>query len=681
MSRNILSLTGLHKTYGDRTVLDGVTLGIDGGEVVGLIGDNGSGKSTLLKIIAGLEEPDQGLVTVRGGVRVGLLEQIPTLPPGVSARQALSAPFAELIAAIAAYERAVEAMDPRADALLLEVERRGGWDFEHRVERAAEDVALEDLDAPVDTLSGGQRKRLAIARLRLEGAGLLLLDEPTNHVDAETVERLEAWILAAPETCVLVTHDRTFLERVVDRIVEIRDGQIRSYPGTYTDYLEARATEEALRDRTRHRRLRILESELDWARRSPKARTTKARARVDRIDSAQQEQEALRSTTRVARFELGSAPRLGKRILEMENVSCGFDGVPLLEGFSLVLRPGERLGIVGPNGCGKTTLLRLVLAELAPTAGRVQLGDLTRVAYFDQHRTALDPELSLRETLVGGAGEAVYPGGERCHVATYLERFAFRPETMGQKVSSLSGGERNRLAIARFLLEEANVLLLDEPTNDLDLLTLGVLEEALLSFGGCALVVSHDRWFLDRIATGIVAFEPHGVTVLQGGYTQYRETREAEEAARKLEAAADRRAVAAPAAAPVRARRGLSWREARELEALEGDIERGRVPRGPPRRPGPVDVPPRGGPGGGAGAPRGSCGFGGPHGPLGGADAPGRRLTGRGPNQRTSPNGAAAQGEPERGGGGRRTRQVRARTRGGSRTHGVGGRRAAGHTS
>ncbi len=584
---NVLSAKDVRKSFGQRVILDGVTLGLDAGAKLGLIGPNGAGKSTFLKILAGLESADGGAVAVRGDCGVAYLPQVPTFAAGATVRSVLSEPFAKLVETIRAYEQAATAMDERADRLLEDIERLGGWDWEHRLARAATEVGLEDLDAPVATMSGGQKKRVALARLILEGAGLVLLDEPTNHLDADTVEWLEGWLAATPAACILVTHDRYFLDTVVTRMAELRDGGLKIYEGSYTDFLEARAAEEELREQTRHRRAQIYKAELEWARRSPKARTTKSRSRLDRVDALADEVKGLERTDRTARIQFGDTQRLGKTILELRDVHKAFDPArPLIDGLDLTLTKGERVGIVGPNGTGKTTLLRLVRGELQPDRGTVRLGDNTKIGYFDQHRSTLDPAKTVRETVAPDGKDHVFPGGgKQQHVASWLSQFAFPPESHALPVAQLSGGERNRLALARFLLDDANLLLLDEPTNDLDILTLNVLEEALLGFEGCVLVVSHDRYFLDKIATGILAFEAgHGkdgqVTLVQGDYTTYRRLRlsqleadkEAAQRAQRAAEAQQKKAAAEAAKAPA-AKKKLTYGEEKELAGIEPRIE------------------------------------------------------------------------------------------------------------
>ncbi|PIE20238.1 MAG: ABC transporter [Proteobacteria bacterium] len=588
MSDNVLSLTDVHKAFGPKVILDGVSFGLDAGETIGLIGDNGTGKSTFLKILSGEDVADAGVVARRSGLKVELLEQVPHLEPGRTAREVLSEVFAPLAEAITRYEEAAAALDPDASRWLDEIERRGGWDWHHRVERAATEAGVEDLDVEVDVLSGGQHKRVALARLILAEPELALFDEPTNHLDAATVEWLEGWIARSRAACVVVTHDRWFLDNVVTRMAELRGGRLSVYEGCYRDYLEARAEEQALRRRTGQRRLKQLKAELAWARRSPKARTSKSKARLGRVASLGDEVKALEREAARADFELDSGPRLGKTILELVRITKGFgEGPPLIDGLSFIMRKGQRYGILGPNGIGKTTLMRLVEGEIEADGGTIVRGANTKIAYFDQHRSALDPAKSVKRILCPDGGDKVWVSGRQIHVVSWVERFGLTSGHLEMRVGSLSGGERNRVALARFLLADANLLLIDEPTNDLDLPAIHALEDALLGFDGCVMVVSHDRWFLDRVATAILAFDrdPEGhprLELIEGDYTTYRRlrkqkqdaerevaaraAREAKRAAKEAEAArAARRAPTGP--------RKLTWAEVRELDGLEPQIE------------------------------------------------------------------------------------------------------------
>ena len=584
MGENVISLVNLEKRFGERLILEDVTLGFERGQHIGLIGANGAGKSTLMKIIASMEPVDGGEVVLRNSVTLHFLHQDPPLAERETARAILQQRFSPLIEAIEAYEQAVMDMDEGAEELLARIETLGGWDWQHRLDRAASDAGIQNLDQVVGTMSGGQRKRVALAEMILSGADVLLLDEPTNHLDPDTIDWLEGWLRSYEGTVILVTHDRYFLDLVVTHMVELREGRLRTYPGNYTDYLARRTEEDDIRSRTRKRRLQVLKAELEWARRSPKARTTKQKARLGRIDDQQAEVRKLRAEDEMEGFSFGTPPRLGKTILELVSVTKTYDGLPtLIDRFSLIVRRGERLGVIGPNGCGKTTLLKLIADTLEPDSGTVTRGANTKIAWFDQNRAFLDQNATVRATVTPDGGDYVFMGDQKIHVVGWLQRFSFPTQTHNMKVGSLSGGEQNRLAICRFLLTDANVLLLDEPTNDLDIMTMNLLEAALVEFQGCVLVVSHDRYFLDKVSTGIIAFEPDPtgettgrVSTIQGDWTHYqrirlKELEEEKQRAKEAREAARKAKAKEPKPAPVK--RGLSYHEKREFEGIEPAIE------------------------------------------------------------------------------------------------------------
>ena len=578
MSDNVLSLVDLTHSFGERAILDGVTLGIDRGSKVGLIGSNGAGKSTLLKVIGGQLLPDEGDVVLRGGEKLHFVEQVPDLPLDRTPRQILQGALQPAIDAVEAYQMASANLSPDADALLEEVERLNGWDWEHTLKRAAQMLRVEPLlDQPVGQMSGGQQKKVDLARMLLVDAEVVLLDEPTNHLDAETTEWLETWLSQTEKTIIVVKHDRYFLENVVDQIAELREGSVRMYPGSYSTYLEARMAEDEHQQRVRHRRLKLLQTELAWARRSPSARTTKSKSRLGRLDHLKAEVRGLKLDESAAQIAFSKSPRLGKTILELVDVHYSYpNGDELIHGLSMILRKGERFGIIGPNGCGKTTLMKILEGSLKESRGTVRRGKNTVVELFDQHRTFMDPEKTLQDILVPEGGDFVFPPGEeRVHIASWLTRFGFRSGMQKMKVKSLSGGERNRLAISAFVLKEANLLLLDEPTNDLDIFTLNLLENALTTFDGCVIVISHDRYFLDKVVTAMIAYDPEDpggkVQVYQGDYTTFRRIHAVEAEKRK---AAERQRQAPPPQERKTARKAkLTYAEKIEFEGIEARIE------------------------------------------------------------------------------------------------------------
>ncbi len=593
----LLHAASLRLAFGSRTVFDGLTLTIEEGERVGLVGVNGSGKSSLMRMLARAAEPDAGEVQLRRGALVTYLPQEPTFPPGATVASELEVARAPLRAAIEAHEtlsaRLGSEGEPAAhDRLLHElaqlsdrIDQLGGWDTAHEARRLLERLGVKEWDRPVAELSGGTRKRVALARALLTHPDLLLLDEPTNHLDADTVDWLEEEIDRLSGALLLVTHDRYFLDDLVDRIVEISPGAgVTSYPGNYEAYLEQKLVAEEQGALADHKRQRWIAQEVAWLRRGVEARRTKSKARIDRARRLMAERGAARP--RVPELQLAATPRLSQTVLEGHDLVKRFGERAVLAGVSLTVQRGERIGIVGPNGAGKTTFLRVLLGELPPDAGRVVVGARTRVAYHDQGREALDPEQTVYEAAGGSTDgtrgeDFVELSGRRVALRDYLDDLLFPPSVQRMQVKALSGGERNRLLLARAFLAGANVLVLDEPTNDLDLVTLNVLERLLLGFDGAVLLVTHDRYFLDKVATAILAFEGEGRAVrYEGNYETYRTLKGQAEAAARAEAAPvrpeARPAIPEPAAgtpAPRARRPGkLSFKEQRELEGMEGAI-------------------------------------------------------------------------------------------------------------
>jgi len=583
---NILNVNGLRKSFGGRAIFDGVSFSIDEAEKVGFIGVNGSGKSTLFRIVAGLESPDAGDIAIRRDATVRYLAQEPDFVEGRSIRDSVAEGRPDIVAALAEYESVGRQLGgPHADhdrlirrqgELSATLDRLGGWDWMFRVEAMLTRLGVTNWDRTVDGLSGGEAKRVALARTLLAKPDLLLLDEPTNHLDADTVLFLEEYLIEYPGAVMLVTHDRYFLDRVVDRMIEVSAAELTPYNGGYTEYLEAQAERSERQAVADAKRRKLIEQELEWARRSPPARTGKQRARINRARGLEaQSAEFRKKQTRELTLHAPDSTRLGRTVLDIENVSKSFGDRTLIRNFSTQLRAGERIGIIGPNGIGKTTLVRMILGQIEPDTGEIEQGVNTRIAYFDQLRAQLDPEQSVYEA-VGGT-DWVEIGGRRIHLRSYLEDFLFPTERQQQKVASLSGGERNRLMLAKLFMQPSNLLILDEPTNDLDLVTLQVLEAALVEFPGCVLMVTHDRFFLDKIATALFVFEGDGVVHRhEGGYDLYRRLREERDAAAAAQAAEkqERERAREKPRQPVttEAPKKLSWKEQRELEGLEERI-------------------------------------------------------------------------------------------------------------
>ncbi|MCP3144709.1 ABC-F family ATP-binding cassette domain-containing protein [Pyxidicoccus xibeiensis] len=589
----LLRAANVQLSFGSRTVFQGLTFTIEEGERVGLVGVNGSGKSSLMKILAGAAKADTGELQLRRGARVTYLPQEPEFPEGATVESELSVsqgPLKEALAAHAELAKRLESSPAEGQEKLLEqfsalsdrIEQMGGWDTEHHAKMLLDRLGVKEWDKPVAVLSGGLRKRVAIARALLTRPDLLLLDEPTNHLDADTVDWLEEELDKLPGALLLVTHDRYFLDGLVDRIVEIQPGEgVTSYPGNYQAYVEQKLVAQQNAELSQHKRERWIAQEVAWLRRGPEARRTKSKARIDRAQKLMAEKGFQRP--KVADLRVASAPRLGHTVIEAEGLRKSFGDKPVLQGVDFRLQRGERVGLVGPNGVGKTTFLRVLLGELAPDGGKLVIGKNTKVAYYDQARAQLDLESTVYESASQGE-DWVILGTEKVALRDYLEDLLFPVPMQKMKVKALSGGERNRLLLARLFLEGANVLVLDEPTNDLDIVTLNILERLLLDFGGSTLLVTHDRYFLDKVATSILTFEGGGrVTRYEGNYAMYRRLKEQAEAqaaaaasAASAKPAPKKDEPAAPAASSAKAARKpgkLTYKEQRELDGMEAAIE------------------------------------------------------------------------------------------------------------
>lgn len=529
----MVNASDLTRSYGPHAVLAGVSVSLHAGQRVGLVGRNGSGKSTLARILAGLETPDAGKVARRRGARVEYLAQEPTFVGDPTAKEAVLRGLAEWQRALERHGEASEAIAAGRGELEMwlqeqaraagEVERLGGWEIAHRAEAVLEHLGVPAMDQRVASMSGGERRRVALARVLVCRPDLAILDEPTNHLDADTVQWLEDHLANdLPGALLLVTHDRYLLDRVVSRTLELDGGHLYAYEGGWEAYLRAKADRMAHERRTEANRQNYLRRELEWLRRQPKARTGKQKARIQRIEQAGKGGVPRRDGGVELEVE---GRRLGGTILELHDLRIDLAGRTLVDGLDLILTPGERIGVVGPNGAGKTSLLRAVAGELEPSGGGIVRGAQARVAYLAQSRASLDDAATVAEN-VAGMRKEVEVRGRTMHIRSYLERFLFEADRARQPVGSLSGGERARVALARLLLEPANVLLLDEPTNDLDVDTLGALEQMVVDFDGVVLVVTHDRHFLDRVATSILAFEGEGrVQRYAGSWTSYREAK------------------------------------------------------------------------------------------------------------------------------------------------------------
>jgi ABC transport system ATP-binding/permease protein len=566
--------------FGHVALLDHTEFQLDAGERVALIGRNGSGKSSLLAALAGYGTLDDGHVWAQPGIRIAYVAQEPQFDPQASVFQAVVAGMGETSRLLAAYhevsQKLAEAADPEAllahmQELQHELEQIGAWSWQARAERGLAQFAL-DPDALVATLSGGQQKRLALAQALAITPDVLFLDEPTNHLDITGIEWLENMLLEAGITLLFVTHDRRFLDRVATRIVELDRGQLVSFPGNFSAYQqrkEAMLYDEHLRN---DRFDKLLKEEETWIRKGVEARRTRAVFRVQRLDALRAERAARRERMGKVQLQVDAGDKSGQVVAELQGVSKRYGERKVVERFDCRLQRGDRIGLIGPNGAGKTTLLRLILGELLPDEGCVRQGTRLEIAYFDQFRTQLDPEATLADVISPGS-DYVEIGGTRKHVIGYLGDFLFAPERARSPVKSLSGGERNRLLLARLFARPANVLVLDEPTNDLDIDTLELLEQLLLDYRGTLFLVSHDRTFLDNVVTQTIVAEGDGTwREYVGGYSDWADY----QAARRTEAVQEGTKtgkVADHKAPRLRDENKLSWKETRELEALPACIK------------------------------------------------------------------------------------------------------------
>ncbi|HEX8557212.1 MAG TPA: ABC-F family ATP-binding cassette domain-containing protein [Pyrinomonadaceae bacterium] len=580
---HILSVEAVSKDYGLRPILDKVSLGLDSQDRVGVVGVNGSGKTTFLRLVAGEESPDAGRITFADGVTVGYLPQNPPFAAEATVLEAVFAASDARTKLLLDYERACgelgagggdeqRALD-RVSELGRRLEASGAWELETNARTVLGRLGVTDTGAKMGALSGGQRKRVALAHALIERPGLLILDEPTNHLDAETISWLEDYLNGYGGALLLVTHDRYFLDRVTTRIIEVEGGGVQTFDGNYAYYLEKKEEQERARAVEGQKREMLIRRELAWLRRGAKARTRKSKSRVERAENLiAQPREAARAALDLS---VGST-RLGKKVLELRDVAKSYGGRPLVGGFSRILKPGERIGVIGPNGAGKTTLLEIIAGRVAPDAGSLEVGQTVRIGYYDQESRALDEGERVIDYVRAVAERVETADGSFITAGQMLERFLFTGAMQYAPIAKLSGGERRRLYLLRVLMGAPNLLLLDEPTNDLDIQTLITLEDYLDGFPGNLIVVSHDRYFLDRTVEHVIRFEGAGrLREYPGNYSAFLEARREEE---EGEAAPARPADAArpagrQAEAPPAAKRKLSFKERKELEETEARIQ------------------------------------------------------------------------------------------------------------
>ncbi len=573
----ILSLSNAHLAYGHVALLDGAAFALEAGERLGLIGRNGAGKSSLLKVLAGQEKLDDGLLQMTQGLRICYVPQEPLFEAAHSVFEIVSEGVAEAKTLRARYEAHAPGDD--LDTLQTRIEALDAWNWEQRVDTTLAQLHL-DGTRDIGSLSGGMKKRVALAQALVAVPEVLLLDEPTNHLDLDSIAWLEQLLTGFKGSVMLITHDRAFLDAVTTRIVELDRGVLRSFPGNFSAYERLKDEQLAADALANARADKLLAQEEVWVRKGVEARRTRSVARIERLQRLRTMREKRRDALGQVRLEIDAGVPSGKIVAELRDVSFAYSSTPIVSHFSATILRGDKVGLIGPNGAGKTTLLKLILGELQPTLGTVRQGTKLEVAYFDQMRSRLDLDATLADSISPGS-EWIEFNGQRKHVMSYLNDFLFAPERANSPVRTLSGGERNRVLLARLFALPANVLVLDEPTNDLDIDTLELLEELLQAYSGTVFLVSHDRRFLDNVVTSTIAWEgedaPGQWREYEGGYEDWQLQRER---SRQLSAARPR--AAAPAAAPLRpaakaasaaAARKLSFKEQRELQDMPARIE------------------------------------------------------------------------------------------------------------
>ncbi|HHJ38970.1 MAG: ABC transporter ATP-binding protein [Methylothermaceae bacteria B42] len=566
----LLTLKNISLAYSIQPLLDQAELTIETGERIGLIGRNGEGKSTLLRLCAGQIEPDGGEIWRRPGLKVALLEQTPQFDLELSAYDVVAQGLGQIGDLLQRYHHLAQQDSPNLkvlERLQHQLEAKEGWQFLQKINHALARLGL-DPEIQASSLSGGWQRRLALARALVSEPDLLLLDEPTNHLDLDTIDWLETELLQFPGSLLFVTHDRTFLQKLATRIIDLDRGILTAWPGDYRNYLEKKAAALAEEERRNAEFDKKLAQEEAWIRQGIKARRTRNEGRVRALKKLREERARRRKRQGKANLALDTAERSGKLVIEAENISYTYGDKPIVKNFSTTILRGDRIGLIGPNGAGKSTLLKLLLKQLEPQSGHVRHGTNLEIVWFDQQRSQLDPEKTVADTVANG-NDWVTVGGQRRHVMSYLSDFLFAPERARQPVKALSGGEQSRLLLAKLFTRPANLLVLDEPTNDLDLETLELLEALLLDFDGTLLLVSHDRAFLDNIVTSTLVFEGNGkVAEYIGGYEDWLRQRQspAVESPPKTEKPQEK-------PRPKRAKTKLSYKEQRELESLPIEIE------------------------------------------------------------------------------------------------------------
>ncbi|MBA3534125.1 MAG: ABC-F family ATP-binding cassette domain-containing protein [Ardenticatenales bacterium] len=583
----ILTAEHLTKSFADRTLFEGLSFGLNDTDRVGLIGVNGSGKTTLLRVLAGLEPIDSGRITLGGDVRVAYLPQNPLFEGDTTVLDyvfAADTPTMHLLREYEALTARLErepthsAFQDRLHDLTEQMERLGAWETETNAHTILSRLGIDALEATLGTLSGGQRKRVAMARALIDPVELLILDEPTNHIDVDTVAWLEEYLARMSGALLLVTHDRYFLDRVTNRIFELENRGVFTYEGNYEAFLVGRQERDRLASASALKQQNLLRKEMVWLQRGARARTTKQKAHIQRVEALAESVQNAPDPRAPLTIALGSR-RLGKRAIQIRHLSKAWDGAPVIRDFTYEIEPGDRIGIVGPNGAGKTTLLDIITGQSTPDAGEVIIGETVHLAYYDQESHDLPNDKRVLEYIQEGASLIKLADGTKVSASGMLEWFLFPPEQQYNFIAKLSGGEKRRLYLLRTLMEQPNIILLDEPTNDLDIQTLTVLEDFLDQFAGTVVAVSHDRYFLDRVTDFLLVFEGDGtIREYPGNYALYREMQARERSEAQAEVKAE---VKRQAASQEEKPRRLTSKEKRELEAIEARMAllEARVPQ------------------------------------------------------------------------------------------------------
>lgn len=549
---NILSAENISKNYGERLLFDDISLGINEGDKIGLVGINGTGKSTLLKVIAGMETSDTGRILTSNSMTIGYLPQNADFYDNISVIEQVFKGTSPVIKLLREYETTVEKINSNREDISLQkkltglserIDILGGWQIENEAKSILTKLGITEFNAPVMKLSGGQKKRVAIAAALIEETQLLILDEPTNHLDSTAVEWLEQYLNKRKGALLMVTHDRYFLDRVTNRIIELDNGKLYSYSGNYSIFLEKKLERQENEKSIEEKRENLIRKELAWIKRGAKARTTKQKARIQRFESLCEENNAV-SGGKVD-ISVGSS-RLGKKVIELSNIGKKFEGAEYIHNFSYILQKDDRVGIVGPNGCGKSTLLNIICRKLEPDEGKVETGETVKIGYYSQETEYMNQDIRVIDYIKEEAEFIRDENNELVSASKMLEKFLFSPDAQWKPVSKLSGGEKRRLYLLRILMSSPNVLILDEPTNDLDIETLSILEDYIEEFPGAVITVSHDRYFLNKVVNKIFAFEGNGVIKqYTGNYFDYRESElnksiKSEETSKKTETEKDK---------------------------------------------------------------------------------------------------------------------------------------------